>query len=241
MCLEYYNIYQVPEFLWPSSASMYMEGNVARWVREYKRSQGLGNWAQFTQAVQEKFGAEEDSHAMRGLLQLTQRSSLEEYVHAFEEAKYAKTLHNLGLGETLFVSQFVKGLKGELQGHVLAQLPRTLDRAILLAQIQQEVVEMNQLGAISRGSLRAYPQQISVVALCPLINNRSLERFCRALLLPSLGDSSMTPYGLRQVYGERAPPVLCPIHQNMIDSRQVLFLVLSLDSRDGVCLIFFLA
>jgi hypothetical protein len=119
--LEYYNIYQVPEFLWPSSASLHMEGNAARWVREYKRSQGLGNWAQFTQAVQEKFGAEEDSQAMRGLLQLTRRSSLEEYVHAFEEAKYANTLHNPGLGETFFVSQFVKGLKGELQGHVLAR------------------------------------------------------------------------------------------------------------------------
>jgi hypothetical protein len=44
-CLEYYNIYQVPKFLWPSSASLHMEGNAARWVREYKRSQGLGNWA----------------------------------------------------------------------------------------------------------------------------------------------------------------------------------------------------
>jgi hypothetical protein len=68
---------------------------------------------------------------------------LEEYIHAFEEARYATILHNPEMGETFFVSQFVKGLKGELQGHVLAQLPRTVDRAILLAQIQQEVVEMN--------------------------------------------------------------------------------------------------
>jgi hypothetical protein len=37
----------------------------------------------------------------------------------------------------------VKGLKGELQGHVMAQLPWTVDRAILLAHIQQEVIEMN--------------------------------------------------------------------------------------------------
>jgi hypothetical protein len=112
-CLDCYNIYQVPEFLWLSFASLHMEGN-ARWVREYKRSQGLGNRAQFTQADQEKFGAEEDSQAMRDLLQLTQRSSLEEYIHAFEEAKYVNTLHSPGLGETFFVSQFVKGLKGEL-------------------------------------------------------------------------------------------------------------------------------
>jgi hypothetical protein len=42
---------------------------------------------------------------MRGLLQLTQKASLEEYIHAFEEARYANTLHNPALGEkTLFHS-----------------------------------------------------------------------------------------------------------------------------------------
>lgn len=120
-----------------------MEGNAARWMQVHKRRQGLGNWAQFTRAVQEKFEAEEDSRAMRGLLQLTQKASLEEYIHAFEEARYVDTLHNPALGEKKIVSQFVKGLKGELQGHVMAQLPRTVDRAILLAHIQQEVIEMN--------------------------------------------------------------------------------------------------
>jgi hypothetical protein len=93
--------------------------------------------------VQEKFGAEENAQTMRGLLHLSQKSSLEEYIHAFEEARYATILHNPEMGETFFVSQFVKGLKGELQGHVLAQLSRTVDRAILLAQIQREVVEIN--------------------------------------------------------------------------------------------------
>lgn len=36
-------------------------------------------------------------------------------------------------------------------------------------------------------------------------------------------------------------PVLCPLHQKMIDLGHGLFLLLSLDSRDGGCLIFFLA
>jgi hypothetical protein len=45
--------------------------------------------------------------------------------------------------------------------------------------------------------------------------------------------------GKRQA--EEHPPVLCRLRQKMIDSRHVLFLLLSLDSRDGACLIFFLA
>jgi hypothetical protein len=31
--------------------------------------------------------------------QLTHKASLEEYIHAFEEARYANTLHNPALGE----------------------------------------------------------------------------------------------------------------------------------------------
>jgi hypothetical protein len=54
-------------------------------------------------------------------------------------------VHNPNLGETFFVSQFIKGLKGELQGHVMANLQRMVDHAILLAQIQQDVLEMNRL------------------------------------------------------------------------------------------------
>lgn len=92
--------------------------------------------------MQEKFGLEEYSQATRGLLQLSHKMKS---VQAFEEVRYATTLHNPKLDETFFVSRFIKGLKGKLQGHVLAQLPRIVDRAILLAQIQQEVVEMNKM------------------------------------------------------------------------------------------------
>jgi hypothetical protein len=55
-CMEYFNVYQVPEFMWPSSAYLHMEGNAARWAQVYKRRQGLGNWAQFTQAVKRSLG-----------------------------------------------------------------------------------------------------------------------------------------------------------------------------------------
>lgn len=42
-----------------------------------------------------------------------------------------------------FVTHFVKGLKGEIQGLVMAQLPSTIDIAQLLAQVQQEILEKN--------------------------------------------------------------------------------------------------
>jgi hypothetical protein len=141
MCLEYFMIYQVPEFMWASSASLHMEGRAGRWMQVYKMKQGLGDWAHFVQAVQEKFGSEEYSQSMRGLVHMTQRASLDEYIQEFEDSRYATMVHNPRLDETFFVSQFIKGLRGETKGYVMSQLPRTVDRAIALAQIHQEVLE----------------------------------------------------------------------------------------------------
>jgi hypothetical protein len=144
-CQDYFTIYQVPEALWAISASMHMEGNAARWLQVYKMRQGLGNWMQFGRAVRAKFGVEEYPKAMRHLLNLYQKNGVEEYAQEFEEARYATAVHNPGMDEIFFVNQFVKGLKTELQGGVMCHLPQSVDRAVILAHMQQEILEKNRL------------------------------------------------------------------------------------------------
>jgi hypothetical protein len=112
-----------------------------RWFQVPKNKRGMQNWDRFTLAVLAKFGADEYPKAMRGLLGLRQIGSLDEFVQAFDDAYYMTSVHNPELGEVFFVSQFIKGLKYELQGVVQAQLPTTVDRAVLLAQMQQEMTE----------------------------------------------------------------------------------------------------
>jgi len=51
------------------------------------------------------------------------------------------TMHNDGFDDTFFVSQFVKGLKLDIGAGVRAQVPRDVDQAILLAKVQQKVLE----------------------------------------------------------------------------------------------------
>jgi hypothetical protein len=70
--MEYFTVYQVPEWIWASTASMHMEGNVSKWLQVYKMKHGLGDWEQFTHAVREKFGVEEYPHAMRALVNVKQ-------------------------------------------------------------------------------------------------------------------------------------------------------------------------
>ena len=47
--------------------------------------------------------------------------------------------HNPYYDETLFVGHFLKGLKQEVRAVVASQLPETVDRAILLTHVQEDL------------------------------------------------------------------------------------------------------
>ena len=49
--------------------------------------------------------------------------------------RYGTAIHNPELDEIFFVTQFLKGLRSELQGPIMAQLPHTVDRFEVLAQV----------------------------------------------------------------------------------------------------------
>jgi hypothetical protein len=140
-CLEYFSVYQVPPSMWVSVASMNLENIVAQWWHCHKLKYGLGGWHEFGAAVVSKFGAEAYPRALRRLFSLCQFGTLDNYVHEFEQARYGVAVHNAQYDETFFVTHFVCGLKFELQDVVQVQVPTTVDRAILLAQIQQEVLD----------------------------------------------------------------------------------------------------
>lgn len=72
-------------------------------------------------------------------MDLHQSGTVDEYVEAFETLQYQVSLHNGHMGEIFFVTQFIKGLKPELKFGVQAQVPDTMERAIMLAQIQQQL------------------------------------------------------------------------------------------------------
>jgi hypothetical protein len=68
-------------------------------------------------------------------------TSLEQYISTFEDLQYQVTMHNSELGEMFFTTQFLRGLKPEIGNVVQSQVPDTVERAILLAKIQQQVLD----------------------------------------------------------------------------------------------------
>jgi hypothetical protein len=91
-------------------------------------------------AVEEKFGADDHRRYMKQLLALKQRGTVEEYQLQFEELSYQIAIQNPHYDEQFYVSQFIKGLKSEIRASVESQVPDTVERAILLALVQQEVL-----------------------------------------------------------------------------------------------------
>ena len=104
---------------------------------------GLGRWEDFIAAVEEQFGSYDYRDSIGDLVTLTQTESLEDYITAFVDLQYQASMHNLGLDEIYFVTQFTTGLKPKLRASVQSQVPNTVKQAVMLAKVQQKVLDNN--------------------------------------------------------------------------------------------------
>jgi hypothetical protein len=78
---------------------------------------------------------------MRDLLSIKQRSDVLEYSSRFEQAKHRILVHNKSMGEVFFVQKFLDGLKYNISNAIALHKPRTVDAALSLALMQEEILE----------------------------------------------------------------------------------------------------
>lgn len=102
--------------------------------------------------VENKFGVDTYSKALRKLQSLKQLDTLETYMGEFEHARYMASVHNPELDEIFFVTQFIHGLNMKIQGVVQMHQPTTMDKVVLLAQLQQDVLDKG----MYRGARQGY-------------------------------------------------------------------------------------
>ena len=140
-CLDFFHFYNVLDSLWVTSASLHMDENSSRWYKMHKITNGVGTWSEFIAAVEHQFGSFEYRDAMGELVSLYQDGTLEAYISTFLDLQYHISMHNTGMDQVYFVTQFIKGLKPELRPGVQSQVPKNMQKAIMLAQVQQQVVD----------------------------------------------------------------------------------------------------
>ncbi|KAK1649759.1 hypothetical protein QYE76_067564 [Lolium multiflorum] len=140
-CNSYFLMYQIPEGFKVAAATMNLLGNAAHWYQAYKLDNAWHNWEQFQQAVMSEFELNVYRDKMRELLQLKQTGTVEEYTRQFNQLVYNIRLYDVSVGGMMLVTQFILGLKEELQGPVEAQLPSSVSMASTYATIHEAVFE----------------------------------------------------------------------------------------------------
>jgi hypothetical protein len=138
-CLDYFRVCNIHPTMWLTAATMHLEGNAAHWFQAYKLKHVVQGWPDFIKAVEAKFGVHDHRQFMDELLALKQTGYVDEYCAKFQELVYKIASHNPNYDDTFLVSQFLKGLKADIRLPVASQIPETLDRAMLLAHVQQDL------------------------------------------------------------------------------------------------------
>lgn len=186
-CQDYFNLLDIPESMWTTAASLHLDGNAEKWMQVYKLKHGLGDWEHFMTAVQDKFGSYYYQHAINALLELRQPWTVEEYVGEFEALQYQISMYDQGMSDTYFIAQFLKGLKSDIRHAVQGQVPITMERAVMLAKIQQRIQEkskaqMSKTFSTTRSN-SAYTPRLEQSKTSPtpqLSKERQLRDYCRA-------------------------------------------------------------
>jgi hypothetical protein len=95
-CEDFFHIYNVPECLWVTTASMHMKDNAGRWVEVQRLKGELTTWEKFMCALEAKFGAYDYVHALTELLELKQSISVDDYIAEFKSLQLLIEMHNTG-------------------------------------------------------------------------------------------------------------------------------------------------
>ncbi|CAN6380732.1 unnamed protein product [Urochloa humidicola] len=140
-CEKYFSMYDVPVHMWVSFATINFKGNAELWLQSYEAQHSIESWPDLCVALEQKFGRDLYQNDMRDMLNLRQTSDVLEYADRFEKAKHKVLVHNKDMGEVFFVQKFLDGLKYNIRSTIALHRPRTVDGALSLALMQEQLLE----------------------------------------------------------------------------------------------------
>jgi hypothetical protein len=157
-CEKYFRVYDVPVHLWVHFATVNFKGNAALWLLTYEAQHNIDSWPDLCVAIEQKFGRDLYQNYMRDLLSLRQTSDVLEYAERFEQAKHRVLVHNREIGEVFFVQKLIDGLKFNISNVIALHKARTVDAALSLAVMQEQILESASRRFPSRG--REYSRSV---------------------------------------------------------------------------------
>jgi hypothetical protein len=137
-----------------SAASIHLIGAVAQWFQTYKQSVEFQNSDQFEAVVISKFAVDTHHSKTMELLSLKQTGSVEDYRCDFEQLVYHIRLYDGALSATMLTAHFIMCLKDELRFPIEMQLPESVTKVVVVAAIQEKLLEKNQKRGMKQGGFK---------------------------------------------------------------------------------------
>ncbi|CAD6258053.1 unnamed protein product [Miscanthus lutarioriparius] len=162
-----------------SVASMYLEGNAACWYESIDNTPAIATWTTFCQSLHDRFDRDQHEAFIRQLFQIKQTSTITDYVERFTKLVDQLKAYSATTDPLFYTMRFVDGLRPELKAIILVSKPKSLDAAISMALVQEEVATV----PTSRASY-----QIDWIT-----SNKSIPKTALPLPLPPQPDKQPAP------------------------------------------------
>lgn len=140
-CEKYFIMFNVPVHVWVPFDTINFRGNAELWLQTYEAQHCIDSWPELCVAIEQKFSRNLYHNYMRDLLTIRQASDELEYATRFEQEKHRILVHNKDMGEVFFVQKFLDWLKYNISNAITLHKSRTVDAALSLALMQEEILE----------------------------------------------------------------------------------------------------
>nr|CAD1821649.1 unnamed protein product [Ananas comosus var. bracteatus] len=140
-CEQFFEIDGTAEDAKVKLAAIHLEGRALQWHQIFMKSRltrSIPTWEEYVSALNTRFGSDLFDDPMAELKSLRQLGSVLEY-----QDKFDTLLNRVELSEEYAVSCFLSGLKDEIQIPIRMFQPRTLQRVLSLAKLQEVAIEGN--------------------------------------------------------------------------------------------------
>lgn len=141
-CEAYFRVCGIDPQVWVDTAVVHFTGPAALWLEWSQAHQKCSSWELFCACVLEKFGRSEFQHLLRKFSRLKQTGSVLEYAEQFNIMMHSLLAHHNSWDPLFFTTHFVDGLFHEIKIAVVLHRPQDLESAVALAELQEEVLEM---------------------------------------------------------------------------------------------------
>ncbi|XP_048528005.1 uncharacterized protein LOC125507475 [Triticum urartu] len=140
-CEAYFWVCTLSADTWVSCAEMYFTDNALSWLQSSQAHLHYQEWGEFASVICAQFGREEFQNLLRQFNRLRQTGTVTKYAEQFTQLMHNLLAHHSSWDPAFFVTQFMDGLQRDIRVAVVLHQPQTLDTAVDLACLQEEVVE----------------------------------------------------------------------------------------------------